>query len=293
MHFVFRLAAVAALALGAANASAQSVTFNFEDGTDQGFRPKFTDPDTFNYTIANVGGSQRMAVPMVGGAFQQAEVRNDGTALGAAFQAAMDAGFANPTGYLIAYDYYIDTSAGNQGTFLQLGTYVNGNASGLYQRELPRHEQGARARRHSARQRPGLPGDRLANVRAEGVQQPAGQPAVGTGTDHQRRRDERHRALRQHPRRARPRTGLPGRARLGVAGAAMPAAAVDRVRQFHRVYRCHGSTRGTVSFTQSQTRRTPRTSRHRSRRSHCNEFRHRIRLRIMPRTNRSSSGCAR
>ena len=137
MHFVFRLAAVAALALGAANASAQSVTFNFEDGTDQGFRPKFTDPDTFNYTIANVGGSQRMAVPMVGGAFQQAEVRNNGTALGAAFQAAMDAGFANPTGYLIAYDYYIDTSAGNQGTFLQLGTYVNGNASGLYQQNFP------------------------------------------------------------------------------------------------------------------------------------------------------------
>src|SRR5688572_19471166 len=131
MHPLFRVAAMAALALGAAGyASAQSVTFNFEDGTDQGFGHKFLDDASETFPIDNVGGSMRMRV-LRNGDFQEAEHATGNTA--SPFFQAMLAASADETLYEISYDYYIDTSTWGAaaGTFLQLGTYVN-TGTGYY-----------------------------------------------------------------------------------------------------------------------------------------------------------------
>jgi len=58
MHRVFRMAAIAGLLLGAAKASAQSVTLDFEDGTDQGFGHKFSNDASESFPIVSVAGSQ-------------------------------------------------------------------------------------------------------------------------------------------------------------------------------------------------------------------------------------------
>jgi hypothetical protein len=131
MREVFRLAAIAALVLGASRASAQSVTYNFEDGTDQGFGHKFSNDASESFPIENVGGSNRMKVVRTPNDFQEAE-RNTGTASDPLYQ-AMSAASANEAGYLISYDYWIDTAAmgAGAGTFLQVGTYVN-TGSGYY-----------------------------------------------------------------------------------------------------------------------------------------------------------------
>src|SRR5213075_2819322 len=52
------------------------------------------------------------------------------------FHLAMAAAAVNEAGYRISYDYYIDTSTGGYGTFLQLGTYVNA-ADGYYAQDFP------------------------------------------------------------------------------------------------------------------------------------------------------------
>jgi hypothetical protein len=133
MHHVIRTAAIAALMLGAAKASAQSHTFDFEDNTDQGFGSGFGNDASATFTINNIGGSLRMAVPDTA-AFQQAGHENGNPA--STFYQAMLAASANEAGYNISYDWYVDTSAGNQGTFLQLGTYVN-TGSGYYAQNFP------------------------------------------------------------------------------------------------------------------------------------------------------------
>jgi len=132
MHPVQRAAAIAALLLGAATmASAQSVTFDFEDGTDQGFGHKFGSGDlSEQFPIVNIGGSNRMKVARDGD-FQEAE--RVGSNPSDPFFQAMLAASGNEAGYLISYDYYIDTAAfgAGAGNFLQLGTYVN-SGSGYY-----------------------------------------------------------------------------------------------------------------------------------------------------------------
>ncbi len=129
MRRVSGLAIVTALLLMAGRASAQSVTFDFEDGTDQGWGDKFADGSA-SFPIDNIGGSQRMRVLRDGG-FQEAE-RNAG-ADGSPFYNSMVAAAGNEAGYLISYDWYIDTSTwgADAGNFLQVGTYVN-SGSGYY-----------------------------------------------------------------------------------------------------------------------------------------------------------------
>jgi hypothetical protein len=131
------VAAIAALALGTAavNAPAQSVTFNFEDGTDQGFGHKFADDASETFPIDNIGGSNRMRV-LRNGDFQEAEHSTGNPA--SAFYQAMLAASADESLYEISYDYYIDTSAfgAGAGTFFQLGTYVN-TGSGYYAQDFP------------------------------------------------------------------------------------------------------------------------------------------------------------
>jgi hypothetical protein len=132
MKPTFGLAGVVALLFGGIQAYSQSITFDFQDGTDQGFGAKFSNDASASYSIVNIGGSLRMAVPRTG-AFQEADRASQGSD---AFLAAMNAATLNPSGYVISYDYYIDTSAGGYGTFLQLGTYIN-SGSGAYAQDFP------------------------------------------------------------------------------------------------------------------------------------------------------------
>jgi hypothetical protein len=138
MHQRSRMAALAALVLGIVaavptSASAQSVTFNFEDGTDQGFGTGFGDDASKSFPIVTIGGSMRMAVARTG-AFQEAG-RASGNPADAFYQ-AMLAASANEASYLVSYDWYVDTSGGGFGTFLQLGTYTN-TGSGYYSQDFP------------------------------------------------------------------------------------------------------------------------------------------------------------
>src|SRR3982751_723055 len=133
MHHVYRMAALAALLLGAAKVSAQSVTFDFQDGTDQGFGHKFSNDASETFPIVNIGGSNRMEV-LRNGDFQEADRGSSGDAGFAALNAAVN----NPSGYTISYDWYVDTSLspGNYGSFLQLGTYLNAGG-GAYTQDFP------------------------------------------------------------------------------------------------------------------------------------------------------------
>ena len=56
------LVAAATLWLGLSQASAQSVTYNFEDGTDQGFGTGFGNDASNSFPIVAIGGSKRMEV---------------------------------------------------------------------------------------------------------------------------------------------------------------------------------------------------------------------------------------
>jgi hypothetical protein len=114
-------------------ASAQSVTLTFEDLTDDGFGKAFSNDASMAFPIVNVGGSNRMQITRTGG-FQEADINSNANPFLAAFNAAT----ANPSGYVISYDYYLDTSAGGYGTFLQVGTYINsGQAPFTYTQDFP------------------------------------------------------------------------------------------------------------------------------------------------------------
>ena len=117
----------------AASLSAQSVTFDFQDGTDQGFGAGFGNDASVNFSIVDIGGSLRMAVPL--GGFQVGGRESQGSD---AFLAAMNAAALDPSGYVISYDWYVDTSLspGNYGNYLQLGTYINSGA-GAYTQDFP------------------------------------------------------------------------------------------------------------------------------------------------------------
>jgi hypothetical protein len=122
-----------ALLLGGTRAQGQSVTFDFESGGDQGLGNKFSDDASAAFPIVSIGGSNRMAV-LRNGDFQEAERSSGNT--GEPFFLALDAASANEAGYLLSYDYYIDTAPGNFGTFLQLGTYANAG-NGYYAQDFP------------------------------------------------------------------------------------------------------------------------------------------------------------
>jgi hypothetical protein len=126
------LAIAAIFAGGATLASAASFTFDFEDGTDQGFGTGFGNDASASFPIVNIGGSNRMAVGL--GGFQVAGRE----AVGDAAYAALNAAANDPSGYVISYDWYIDTSLspGNYGTFLQGGTYFN-SGDGDYTQDFP------------------------------------------------------------------------------------------------------------------------------------------------------------
>jgi hypothetical protein len=129
------LVAATALWVTAGNALAQSVTYNFEDGTDQGFGAGFGNDGSASFPIVNIGGSLRMEV-MDTAAFQQAG-RETGNPADPQY-IIMALGALDETLVTLSYDWYIDTSLapGQYGDFLQLGTYVN-TGSGYYAQDFP------------------------------------------------------------------------------------------------------------------------------------------------------------
>ena len=134
------LAAATSLALTAVNAPAAVVTFDFQDGTDQGWGGAFGADADIAFPVDNIGGSLRMRVTNTAN-FQEA-AQSQGVAAPPTppfppFFAAMQAAAGDEAGYILSYDWYVDTSPGTGGaTFLQLGTYVN-TGSGLYQEDFP------------------------------------------------------------------------------------------------------------------------------------------------------------
>ena len=110
------------LLLVPSRATAQSATINFEDGTDDGFGLKFSNDASASFPIVTIGGSKRMEILRTG-AFQEADVGTGNTSSDPLFK-ALAAAAANPAGYKLSYDWYIDTSLspGNYGSFLQVGS---------------------------------------------------------------------------------------------------------------------------------------------------------------------------
>jgi hypothetical protein len=127
--------AAAALLLTAVQTSAQSITFDFESGGDQGWGNKFSNDASAAFPIVNIAGSNRMEV-LRNGDFQEAERASTGAT--DPFLIAINAATANPSGYVISYDWHIDTSRspGNYGNFLQVGTYMNAG-SGAFAQDFP------------------------------------------------------------------------------------------------------------------------------------------------------------
>ena len=127
MKHTLNLAATLALLAGASQAHSQ-IFYDFSDGTPDGWANS-----GFGATpapaIQNIGGVHYMNLPL--GGFQVGNVSSSDAANPAVFNAVMAAAAANPAGYNISYNYYIDTSAFVGTTFLQVGTFVN-SGSGFY-----------------------------------------------------------------------------------------------------------------------------------------------------------------
>jgi len=121
-------AAVALLGLGAVQAQGQSVLFNFSDNTSDGWANAGFGSSP-NATVSNIGGQNYIYLPA--GGFQVGNVGSGYAGNLPTFTAAMTAAAANPAGYDISYDYYINTATFVGTTFLQFGTFVN-TGSGYY-----------------------------------------------------------------------------------------------------------------------------------------------------------------
>jgi hypothetical protein len=120
-------AAVALLGLGI-QAQGQSVVYNLPDTTGDGWSLGGFSGGTAP-TISSIGGVNYMFAPL--GGFQVANVASGYALNDPNFTATMAAAAANPAGYNISYNYYINTAAITGATFLQFGTFVN-SGSGFY-----------------------------------------------------------------------------------------------------------------------------------------------------------------
>ncbi len=115
-------ALVALLGLGAIQAQGQSVLYNFSDSTSDGWTAGGFGAGT-PLTVSTIGGNNYVFVPL--GGFQAANVASGYTGNLAGFSPAMAAAAANPAGYNLSYDYYVNTANFVNATFLQLGAFVN------------------------------------------------------------------------------------------------------------------------------------------------------------------------
>jgi hypothetical protein len=134
MRRVLLLAAVAAaFSLGGNLASAQTVVFDFEDLTDQGWGSGFGANDaSANHAIVNIGGSNRMQLNL--GGFQVGSINSSANP----YLAAINTALANPGISTISYDWYVDTTGFVGANFLQGGTYINaGQGAFPYEQDFP------------------------------------------------------------------------------------------------------------------------------------------------------------
>lgn len=134
MRNVLCTAALAAMALCASVASAQTAVFDFQDNTDQGWGAGFGDDASETFPIANIGGSLRMEVLRNGG-FQEAGFATGNPA--SPFFQVMAVGAVDEANVLVSYDWYVDTSTwgAGAGNFLQLATFIN-TGSGYYAQDF-------------------------------------------------------------------------------------------------------------------------------------------------------------
>ena len=119
-------AAVALLGLGAIQAQGQSVLYNFSDGTNDGWANSGF--GTTPHAVVQTFGSLNY-INITNGGYQAANVQSGAAGNLPTFTATMAAAAANPAGYNISYNYYINTASFSGATYLQLSTYVNENNS--------------------------------------------------------------------------------------------------------------------------------------------------------------------
>jgi hypothetical protein len=122
------VAAVAILGLGVVQCQAQSVIYNFADDTADGWVNSGFG-STPAATVSTINGANYIYLANVG--FQSGNVTG-GT--GTALLTAMQAAAANPAGFDISYNYYINTATYVGATYLQLGTFVN-EGNGTYKQD--------------------------------------------------------------------------------------------------------------------------------------------------------------
>ena len=111
----------------------QSVIFTFGGGTAEGWANSGFS-STPVASVSNIGGQNYIFLADNG--FQVGNVASDSPGVLVAFNGAMAAAAANPAGYNISYDWYVDTSTFVGATFFQLGTFVN-SGSGYYAQNFP------------------------------------------------------------------------------------------------------------------------------------------------------------
>jgi hypothetical protein len=117
-----KLSVAVAIGLGAIAAQAQSVTFDFAGGSNQGWTSGGFSAGTA-LPVSTISGNNYVFVPT--GNFQAANVASGYTGTPASFNAAMSAALINPSGYNISYNWYVNTAGMSNATFLQLGTFLN------------------------------------------------------------------------------------------------------------------------------------------------------------------------
>jgi hypothetical protein len=125
MHRVTLLAAIAALLVAAGRVNAAMVTFNFSDGTSDGWANGGFSASPLS-TVTTISGSNYIAIPI--GGFQVANVSSGNTS--SAFFQAMAAAQQNPSGYDLSYNWYVNTASftATPTSFLQVGSFVNDGA---------------------------------------------------------------------------------------------------------------------------------------------------------------------
>jgi hypothetical protein len=126
MRYLSPFVAIACVLFLVSSAPSQTVLYNFADGLPDGWSNSGfgTAPPA---TVVTIGAQKYINIPL--GGFQVANV-SSGTPSDALFMALV-AGANNPAGYLISYDWYVDTSTWVGTTFFQIGTFVN-TGSGAY-----------------------------------------------------------------------------------------------------------------------------------------------------------------
>jgi hypothetical protein len=133
------LTAAALLGIGAIQAQAQSVTFNFADAASDGWdQGGFS--DTTPLAVQNIGGVNYIVAKE--GGFQVANATSANAGIPATFAAAVNAALLNPSGYQFSYTWSVNTAeagwatgnAGAPASFLQLGLFVN-TGTGYYEQD--------------------------------------------------------------------------------------------------------------------------------------------------------------